>query len=219
MTSQHSPTVTTDQPLRPDGGDDATLRVGASAEVIGEDGKLFARLGDRPVLIDPIILNWTVVEENREGDEIHLDDLAGNALEMLFTRVDELDFDACVEALYTHVGIDEQTARVLLLFEGFEFDVDEIATELDISRETVNDELYALYERYDEQRIIAEVQDAHPEIEQNVVAAFVLAEGFRWDENRIAAELDVAEDELAALVEDAPEALEKTLQEIIQSIE
>lgn len=216
MSHQKPHNLTAQSPVLSDGGS-TRLHVGASAEAIGENERHFARLGDRPVLVDPVILNWTAVKENMDGNEIQLDGLSGNALDMLLTRVEELDFEACVQALTTQVGIDDQTARVLLLFEGFELDVGEIADELDISREAVNDELHALYEQYDEQRIIEEMQTRHPNRSETAIAAFVLAEGFRWDTDEVAAELGIAADEVPALLETGDEELEKSLQEVIQS--
>ncbi|ERH10544.1 MAG: hypothetical protein J07HX64_02319 [halophilic archaeon J07HX64] len=107
---------------------------------------------------------------------------------------------------------------VLLLFEGFELDPPEIATELSMSEETVVTRIESIYDRYDEDEIVDVVQEQHPDVADAVVRAFVLAEGFGRDSEGIAADLGVDEGTAAEKLDtarnDHPE-LADTLREVI----
>jgi len=201
-----------------DGGG-LVLRYGTPAESIGEPGKVFARFDGDFVLLRRQVLDWGPVRDNEvEPGLVHLDELPGSQLGRIRSASEPVELDELATTLAGNSGLDERGATVLLLFEGFELDPPEIATELSVNEETVVARIESIYDRYDEDEIVDAVQEQHPEVADEVVYAFVLAEGFGREAGGIADDLDVDEDTVAERLniarDDHPE-LADTLQEVI----
>jgi len=195
------------------------LRYGTPAESIGEPGKLFARFDGDFVLLRQQVLDWGIVRDNEvDPGVVHLDDVPGSRLGRLRSAAEPVELDGLAATLAGNSGLDERSATVLLLFEGFELDPPEIAAELSVGEETVVERIESIYDRYDEDEIVAMVQEQHPDTDDALVRAFVLAEGFGWQTDEIADDLGVeqgtVEDYLDTAAEEHADLVE-TLQEVI----
>jgi DNA-directed RNA polymerase specialized sigma24 family protein len=183
-----------DQQAVTDGGG-LVLRYGTPAESIGKPGKVFAQFDGNFVLLRRQVLNWGPVRDNEvEPGLVNLNDVPGSQLGRIRSASEPVELDELAATLAENSGLDERGATVLLLFEGFELDPPEIATELSVSEETVVTRIESIYDRYDEDEIVDAVQEQHPEVAEEVVRAFVLAEGFGRDSEGIANDLGVDED-------------------------
>lgn len=195
------------------------LRYGTPAESVGEPGKLFARFDGDLVLLRQQALDWEMIRENEvEPGVVHLDDVPGSSLRRLRSATEPVELDQFATALADNSGLDELGARVLLLFEGFELDPPEIATELSLDEETVVAQIESIYDRYDEDEIVSMVQEQHPDTDEALVRAFVLAEAFDWGTDEIAEDLAVepgtVEEYLDTAATEHPDLVE-TLQAVI----
>jgi DNA-directed RNA polymerase specialized sigma24 family protein len=195
------------------------LRYGTPADSVGEPGKVFAQFDGDFVLLRQQVLEWGMVQDNEvEPGVVHLDDVPGARLGRLRSATESIELDELAATLAGNSGLDELGAKVLLLFEGFELDPDEIATALSIEEETVVAQIESIYDRYDEDEIVALVQEEHPDADETLVRAFVLAEGFGRQTDEIAEDLGVepgtVEDYLDTAAEEHADLVE-TLQEVI----
>lgn len=194
------------------------LRYGTPAESVGEPAKLFARFDGDLVLLGQQALGWEMIQENEvEPGVVHLDDVPGSRLGRLRSATEPVELDQFAAALAGNSGLDELGARVLLLFEGFELDPPEIATELSLDEEAVITRIESIYDRYDEDEIVSMVQEQHPDTDEALVRAFVLAEAFDWGTNEIAEDLAVEPGAVEAYLDTAAEHpdLAETLQAVI----
>jgi len=195
------------------------LRYGTPAESVGEPGKVFAQFDGEFVLLGQQVLDWGMIADNEvEPGVVNLDDVPGARLGRLRSATEPVEVDELAGRLAGNSGLDEFGAQVLLLFEGFELDPPEIASELSTAEEAVVEEIENIYNQYDENEIAATVQEHHPDIDDDIVRAFVLSRGFAWETDEIAADLGVdeatVEDHLDTAHEEH-EQLEETLQEVI----
>jgi DNA-directed RNA polymerase specialized sigma24 family protein len=207
-----------DQQAVTDGGG-LVLRYGTPAESIGKPGKVFAQFDGDFVLLRRQVLNWGPVRDNEvEPGLVHLDGVPGSQLGRIRSASEPVELDELATTLAENSGLNERGATVLLLFEGFELDPPEIATELSVSEETVVTRIESIYDRYDEDEIVALVQEEHPDADETLVRAFVLAEGFGRQTDEIAEDLGVepgtVEDYLDTAAEEHADLVE-TLQEVI----
>lgn len=205
---------------RADGGR-SVLRYGAPAEAIGRPSQVFGRFNGEFVLIPQELLERDYLQRNEsEPGVIQIGKVPESTLDQLESRLTTVEISRLASSLAANSSLDEQGARVLLLFEGFEFEPDEIAAELGIEQETVIQHVQEIYDRYDEDDIVAQVQAEHPEVPDPVVRTFVLATGFGWDNEEIAADLGVDENttiEHLVTARQDHEELGATLEQVIQS--
>jgi DNA-directed RNA polymerase specialized sigma24 family protein len=196
-----------------------TLRYGTPAESVGEPGKVFAQFDGDFVLLRQQALDWGIVRDNEvEPGVVNLDDVPGSRLGRLRSAAEPVDIEELAATLAGNSGLDQFGAQVLVLFEGFELDPPEIAAELSVDEDTVVARIESIYEQYDEDEIVAAVREHHPDLDADLVRAFVLAEGFAWGHDEIAADLGVEEATAEEYVDTAREEhtdLAETLQEVI----
>jgi DNA-directed RNA polymerase specialized sigma24 family protein len=195
------------------------LRYGTPAESVGEPGRVFAQFDGEFVLLRRQVLDWGMITDNEvEPGVVTLDDVPGSQLGRLRSATESVEIDDLAQRLAENSGLDEFGAQVLLLFEGFELDPPEIASELSTAEEAVVEEIENIYNQYDEDEIAAMVQEHHPDIEDDLVRAFVLSRGFAWETDEIAADLGVDEVTVEDYLDTAQaehEELEETLQDVI----
>jgi hypothetical protein len=195
------------------------LRYGTPAESVGEPGKVFAQFDGEFVLLRQQVLQWGMIEDNEvEPGLVHLDDVPGARLGRLRSEAESVDIDELAATLASNSGLDHLGAQVLLLFEGFEFDPPEIATELSVGEEAVIERIESIYDQYDADEIVATVQEQHPDIDDDLVRAFVLVEGFGWEHDEVAEDLGVDEAAVEEYLDTAREEhaeLVETLQDAI----
>ena len=193
-----------------------TLRHGTPADSVGEPDKLFARFDGEFVLLRRQALDWGLVQDNEvEPGVVNLDDVPGSRLGRLRSATEPVEVNELSARLAGNSGLDELSATVLLLFEGFELDPPEIATELGVTEEAVVEQIERIYEQYDEDEIVTAVQENHPDIDDDIVRAFVLARGFAWETDEIATDLDVD----TATVEEHLDTASEEHEELAETLE
>lgn len=194
------------------------VRYGSTADAIGRPGQLFARLDDEFILLPKRVLGWDVLEKTDGSGEFHFADVPEDKLPMFDSKIEYVDIDGLAQSLVEGSDLDVLGAKVLLLFEGYELDPPEVAAELDVEESVVVERIEAIYDQYDEDEIVAAVQEHHPDVSAGTVRVFVLAEGFGWPADEIAEDLGVDEqtvrDRLVTARTEHGE-LEETLQEVI----
>lgn len=200
-------------------GDRPPLRVGATAESIGNPQALFGRLGEEFVVLPVMVAQTDELQRcEREPGVYELAALSEEEFEVIEATLETVDPASLSDRLVEETVLDETAAQVMLLFEGFELDVDEIADQLDTTEDAIADRIRAIYDRFDEEAIVEEVRSAHPDLPADAVAVFVLAEGFSWDREAIASELELTDDEVERALETATErydTLAETLGEAV----
>jgi DNA-directed RNA polymerase specialized sigma24 family protein len=189
----------------PDGGTEETvyLRYGDSAESVGEPDKVFGRVGDSTyVLVPKTVLGWSIVEENEvEQGVIDLEPLEGEPLGMLRKEIDYIDLEELSESIVDGTELSAEEGSVLLLYEGFEMDPPEIASNLDLTEETVKSHIRAVYDEYSLDNLVETVRE-HTNLSPEDARIFVLADGFALPPEEVAAELDVSKNKVERSLED-----------------
>ena len=179
-----------------DDDEPAILEYGDPAKALGEPDMVFGRHGDELVLIPEIVLGWTAVEENTvEPGKIRLDGMSRSVKAVVFDKIEAVELDRLAAALAEISQLDSQQARVLLLFEGFQYTESAVAERLDIPVERVEESLDEIYGRYDIDAFVEDVCE-HSTLNEQEAAVLVLAEGYELSADEIAAELDIAEEDV-----------------------
>ena len=194
------------------------VQYGSTAEPVGEPEKLFARIEGEFALFPVEVLGWNVFEDTAGDGELHLEDVRDRKVPMIESKVEYVDLDEIAASLAQGSRLDEQGAKILLLFEGYELDPPEIAAELDVDEDDIVEHIDGIYDRYNEDSIVETVREHHPEVPAGTVRAFVLAEGFDRPDEEIAETLGVDTATVADRVETAHERypeLTETLEEVV----
>lgn len=172
---------------------DLELTYGQPAEAIGEPDKRFGRLNEGYVLVPEELTNWTMIGENEVSPGVvDINGISPKGRGLIFKKLEKTDLDELASRLRHGTDLTDQEARVLVLFSGYEYDREEIATELDVPEETVAECLQSVGERYDVDQVVADLQE-HTELNERESEVFALAKGLDLPPEEIAAELDISE--------------------------
>lgn len=187
--------------VRTDGGESSKIRLGSTAEVISEPEKCFVSYKGEFYLLPENVLSWSAVEKCLEGrDAIDVSEMSPGVMGMIDTKLTSFDLDRRAEELQAVTDLSAEQARILLLYEGFEWDESEIAAHLDSTREAVENHLEDIYDHYDAFQLAEEVA-ANTELGEFEATVLVLTDGVGLSSDEIATELDSSVQEIEETLE------------------
>lgn len=134
-----------------DGGREDWLLYGEPADAIGQPNKVFARFDDEFVLFPLELLGEEMVEEHEHvPGEILASTMSVEDYREIVKEMEPLDVNDLVDEIAGEIVWNVQEAEVAIRFGWFHMNTQEIAQDLDLHEETVDERLQTARERYGE---------------------------------------------------------------------